>query len=103
MSSPQFTLSGGSSDTLSLSYYLAHGSSSSSADYLRVKVNGQTVLQELGAANNDDGVWATANVNLNVVRGTGRDDHRRGGRPVDGRLEEATPDAATLNDALVSG
>ena len=69
MSSPQFTLSGGSSYTLSLSYYLAHGSSSSSADYPRVKVNGQTVLQELGAANNDDGAWATANVNLNAFAG----------------------------------
>jgi len=69
MSSPQFTLSGGSSYTLSLSYYMAHGSNSSSADYLRVKVNGQTVLQELGAANNDNGAWATANVNLNAFAG----------------------------------
>ena len=39
------------------------------AGYLRVKVNGQTVLQELGAADNDNGAWATANVNLNAFAG----------------------------------
>jgi len=39
------------------------------ADYLRLKVNGQTVLQELGAADNDNGAWATANVNLKAFAG----------------------------------
>ena len=42
---------------------------SSSADYLRVKVNGTTVLQELGAADDDDAVWATASVNLSAYAG----------------------------------
>jgi carboxypeptidase T len=69
MTSPAITLSGGSSYTLSFSYYLAHGSNSSSADYLRVKVGGQTVLQELGTASNDNGAWATATVNLNAFAG----------------------------------
>jgi hypothetical protein len=43
---------------LSFSYYLAHGSNASSADFLRVRVLGTTtttVFEELGAADNDDG------------------------------------------------
>ena len=65
ITSPQIALTGGTSYTLSFSYYLAHGSNSSSADYLRVKVAGSTtstVFQELGAADNDNGAWATATV-----------------------------------------
>ncbi len=67
--SPSIALTGGSTYALSFSYYLAHGSNSSSADFLRVKVNGQVVLEELGAANNDNGAWATADVNLNAFAG----------------------------------
>jgi hypothetical protein len=65
ITSPQIALTGGTSYTLSFSYYLAHGSNSSTADYLRVKVAGSTtstVFQELGAADNDDGAWATTTV-----------------------------------------
>jgi carboxypeptidase T len=72
MTSPPIALTGGSSYALSLSYYLAHGSNSSTADYLRVKVVGTTtatVLEELGAANNDNGAWATSNINLNAFAG----------------------------------
>ncbi len=73
MTSPPIALTGGSSYRLSLSYYLAHASNSSSADYLRVKVVGattSTVLEELGAANNDNGAWATAsNINLDAFAG----------------------------------
>jgi len=73
ITSPEITLTGGSSYTLSLSYYLAHGTNSSSADYLRVKVVGATtatVVQELGAANNDNGAWASANsISLNAFAG----------------------------------
>jgi hypothetical protein len=72
MTSPPIALTGGSSYALSLSYYLAHGSNSSTADYLRVKVVGTTtatVLEELGAANNDNGAWATSNINLNGFAG----------------------------------
>jgi carboxypeptidase T len=73
MTSPPIALTGGSNYSLSLSYYLAHASNSSSADYLRVKVVGattRTVLQELGAANNDNGAWAAAtNISLNAFAG----------------------------------
>jgi hypothetical protein len=73
ITSPQIALTGGSSYSLSLSYYLAHGTNASSADYLRVKVVGETtatVLQELGAANNDNGAWASAsNISLDAFAG----------------------------------
>lgn len=70
--SPPIALTGGSNYTLSFSYYLAHGVNSSSADYLRVRVVGatsSTVFQELGAANNDNGAWASTSVNLNAFAG----------------------------------
>ena len=58
--SPQIALPANSQLTLSFSYYLAHGSNSSTADYLRVSVIGTNtfqVFEELGAANDDDAVW----------------------------------------------
>ncbi len=58
--------------TLSFRYYLAHGSNSSSADYLRVTVVGSSsamVFEELGGANNDDGVWAINNVGIDAFAG----------------------------------
>lgn len=70
--SPAITLPASGNLTLSFSYYLAHGTNSSSADYLRVRVVGSTtttVFEELGAANNDDAAWATASVNLNAYAG----------------------------------
>jgi carboxypeptidase T len=57
---------------LTFRYYLAHGNNSSSADYLRVSVVGATkvlALQELGAADNDDAVWATASYDLSAFAG----------------------------------
>jgi len=51
---------------------MAHGTNSSSADFLRVSVVGatsQTVLQELGAANDDDAVWATHSVDISAFAG----------------------------------
>jgi carboxypeptidase T len=69
MTSPAITLTGGSSYTLSFSYYLAHGSNSSSADYLKVKVGATTVLQELGTASNDNGAWTSATINLDAFAG----------------------------------
>lgn len=62
MRSPLITLPISGNLQLSFRYYLAHRSNSSSADYLRVKIVGNTtvtILQELGAANDDDAVWAT--------------------------------------------
>ena len=66
ITSPPIALTGGTSYRLAFSYYLAHGSNSSSADFLRVKVTGpagtSTVLQELGAGDNDNGAWASASI-----------------------------------------
>ncbi len=70
--SPPIALPSGGNLTLTFSYYLAHTSTSSSADYLRVTIVGATtavVLQELGAANNDDAAWSAASVNLSAFAG----------------------------------
>jgi hypothetical protein len=71
--SPNIALPASGSIMLSFKYYMAHLSNSSSADYLRVKIVGSTtttVFEELGAANNDAGVWATAsNINLSSYAG----------------------------------
>jgi extracellular elastinolytic metalloproteinase len=70
--SPAIPLPATGNLTLSFSYYLAHGTNSSAADYLRVRVVGTTtatVFEELGAANNDDAAWATASVSLNAFAG----------------------------------
>jgi hypothetical protein len=70
--SPDIILPTAQSLTLSFRYYLAHGSNSTSADYLRVTVvgaNNSMVFEELGAANNDDGVWAINNVGIDSFAG----------------------------------
>jgi len=70
--SPAITLPATGTLTLSFSYYLAHGTNSSSADFLRVQVVGATttqVFQELGAANDDDAVWATFSANISAFAG----------------------------------
>jgi hypothetical protein len=70
--SPNILLPGNGTLTLSLAYYLAHGNNSSTADYLRVKVVGsttQTVLEELGAANDDDAGWTTFSTSLDNFAG----------------------------------
>jgi reprolysin-like metallo-peptidase family M12B/K319-like protein len=70
--SPAITLPATGTLTLTFSYYLAHGTNSSTADFLRVSVVGTTtsvVLQELGAADNDNGAWATATASLNAFAG----------------------------------
>jgi hypothetical protein len=70
--SPAITLPATGSLSLSFSYYLAHGTNSSTADFLRVSVVGATtsvVLQELGAADNDDAAWASTSVSLNAFAG----------------------------------
>jgi hypothetical protein len=71
--SPAITLSGGTSFTLNFSYYMAHGTNSSTADFFRVRIvvgsTVTTVFEELGAANNDDAAWATGTVNLSQFAG----------------------------------
>jgi len=71
--SPAITLTGGSNYSLSFSFYLAHYTNSSTADYFRVRIvsgaTTTTVFEELGAANDDDAVWATQTVSLNAFAG----------------------------------
>ncbi|MGW0072323.1 M28 family peptidase, partial [Streptosporangium sandarakinum] len=70
--SPPITLPSGGPLKLGFSWYLAHGSNSSSADYLRVKVVGSTttqVFQQLGAAANRNGAWAAAEVDVSSYAG----------------------------------
>ncbi|GIJ08313.1 M14 family zinc carboxypeptidase [Micromonospora andamanensis] len=71
--SPAVTLPSSGTLTLSLAWYLAHGSNSSSADYLRVSVvhNGGTtaLLTQTGAASNRNGAWTVSNLNLTPYAG----------------------------------
>jgi extracellular elastinolytic metalloproteinase len=70
--SPAITLPATGTLTLSFSYYLAHSSNATSADFLRVSVVGSTtsvVFQRLGAAANVNGAWASASASLNAFAG----------------------------------
>ena len=70
--SPLLNLPVGRNLTLSFSYYLAHYTNSSTADYLRIKVIGNTtttIFQELGANNDDDASWQTFSISLNNYAG----------------------------------
>ncbi|MDP9866868.1 M14 family zinc carboxypeptidase [Streptosporangium brasiliense] len=70
--SPAVTLPASGALKLGFSWYLAHGSNASSADYLRVKVVGSTttqVFQQLGAATNRNGAWATAEADISAFAG----------------------------------
>ncbi|NLU80189.1 zinc carboxypeptidase [Micromonospora sp. HNM0581] len=71
--SPAVTLPSTGTLTLSLAWYLAHASNSSSADYFRVSVvhNGGTtaLLTQTGAASNRNGAWTVSNLNLTPYAG----------------------------------
>jgi hypothetical protein len=70
--SPAIALPASGPITLTFSYYLAHGSNSSNADFFRVRVVGATtttVFERLGAAVNVNGAWTTANVSLAAFAG----------------------------------
>ena len=70
--SPAIALPATGNLTLSFSYYLAHGTNASTADFLRVSVVGATtsvVFQELGGTENDNGAWATTSASLNAFAG----------------------------------
>ncbi|WP_311922055.1 M14 family zinc carboxypeptidase [Microbispora sp. H10836] len=72
ITSPPITLPASGTLTLSLSWYLAHGSNSSAADYFRVKVIGgttSTVFEQLGAATDRDGAWSVATASLTGFAG----------------------------------
>ncbi|GIJ75910.1 Zinc carboxypeptidase [Micromonospora phaseoli] len=71
--SPAVALPSSGTLTLSLAWYLAHGSNSSTADYFRVSVvhNGGTtaLLTQAGAASNRNGAWTVSNLNLTPYAG----------------------------------
>ncbi len=84
-------LTGGSNYALSFNWYLAHGSNATSADYLRVFVNGTQVFQQLGVASNRNGAWAAASVDLTAFAG----------QTVRIRVEAADAATASLVEAAV--
>jgi hypothetical protein len=70
--SPAITLPSSGTLTLSLAFYLAHGTNSAADDFFRVEIVGATtsvVVSEVGAANNDDAVFATASANISAFAG----------------------------------
>ncbi|HEX5596267.1 MAG TPA: M14 family zinc carboxypeptidase [Micromonosporaceae bacterium] len=71
--SPAISLPAGKTINLSLAWYFAHGSNSSSADYFRIRIvhNGgtTTLFNQAGAATNRNASWAIANLNLTPYAG----------------------------------
>jgi carboxypeptidase T len=84
-------LTGGSSYALSFNWYLAHGSNATSADYVRVTVNGTEVFRQNGAATNRNGAWTVASRSLNAFAG----------QTVRIRVEAADAGTASLVEAAV--
>ena len=92
--SPAITLPSTGVLTLSFSFYLAHGTNASSADFFRVRIVGSTtslVFEELGAANNDDAVWESRSINISSFAG----------QSVRIRIEAADASTASLVEAAV--
>ena len=80
--------------TLSFSWYLAHLTNATSADFFRVSVvsaSTTTVFQQLGAGTNRAGSWATASVNLSSFAG----------QTIRLRIEAADASTASLIEAGV--
>jgi hypothetical protein len=70
--SPAIALPSTGTLTLSFSYYLAHGSNATSADFFRVQVVGATtttVLNVPGAAVNRNGAWTSFSANISAHAG----------------------------------
>jgi hypothetical protein len=93
--SPNITLPSTGNLTLSFSFYLAHGSNSSSADFLRVTIvsgtTTTTVFQRLGAATNVNGAWSSTSVSLSAFAG----------QTITIRIEAADASGASLVEAGV--
>jgi hypothetical protein len=91
--SPNITLPTAGNLVLSFSFYLAHGSNSSSADFLRVVIvsgtTTTTVFQRLGAATDLDGAWSSTSVSLNAFAG----------QTINIRIEAADASGASLVEA----
>jgi carboxypeptidase T len=70
MQSPPIALPSGAQNlTLTFSSYLANGSNSSTADFLRVRVNGTLVYERLGSAANVNGAWVVNSRSLQAFAG----------------------------------
>jgi hypothetical protein len=71
--SPAITLPATGTLTLSLSWYLAHGTNASSADFFRVSVVGSggttVLLTQPGAATNRNGAWTSGSFNISAFAG----------------------------------
>jgi carboxypeptidase T len=70
--SPAITLPSGPNLRLTFNSYLANGSNSSTADFLRLRVVGattSTVYQRLGSAANVNGAWISNTVSLDAFAG----------------------------------
>jgi len=71
--SPDIDLPAGGDLTLAFDYYLAHTNNASADDYLRVTLVGESfsrvLLEERGAANDDDAAWATLETSINRFAG----------------------------------
>jgi len=70
--SPVIAIPAGGTVTLSLAFYFAHGTNSSTADFFRVQVVGattQTVIEELGSTANDDAAYVTRTVDISGFAG----------------------------------
>ncbi len=94
ITSPAITLPSTGTLTLSFSYYLAHLNNATSADFLRIFVVGSTtsqVFQELGAATNDAGTFASTSVNISAFAG----------QTIRIRIEAADAATASLIEAAV--
>ncbi|HEU4391945.1 MAG TPA: hypothetical protein VFV34_29435 [Blastocatellia bacterium] len=93
--SPTITLTGGTTYTLSLWYYFAHGSNSSSADFFRISVVTATgvtrVFEELGNTTDDDAAWRNISINLSQF----------GGQKIILLIETADAAGASLVEAAV--
>jgi carboxypeptidase T len=92
--SPAIALTGGTTYRLGLSYYLAHGTNASSADFFRVRVIGSTtstVLNVPAAASDRDAAWSTATADLTAFAG----------QTVRLQIEAADASGASLVEAAV--
>ena len=73
ITSPPIALTGSTAYDLAFQWYLAHGTNSSTADFVRVRVlsgsTSTTVFQQNGAASNRNGAWASRTVSLNAFAG----------------------------------
>lgn len=99
--SPQITLPANSQLSLSFWYYLAHLNNSSSADYLRVSVIGDTTVQifeELGASNTDEADWDDFSVDISQFAGQTIQIHIAAADASSGSLVEAA-----IDDVLIEG